>query len=106
VALRDRYEARVRRLVERGMTERVFRRTDAKLAALCVLGAVNWTVKWYGPGGRGTLEDIGRRFAENLVRGLLAPGRRFTPASDEILEVVCMEEEHDGASDRHVRRQW
>ena len=45
---------------------------DAKVAALAVLGALNWTVKWYQPGGARTAAVIGAEFADLLVRGLLA----------------------------------
>jgi hypothetical protein len=37
-----------------------------------ILGALNWTVKWYQPGGRRSADSIGEEFADLLVRGLLA----------------------------------
>ena len=49
------------------------------MAALVVLGAVNWTVKWFRPGGGMSARDIGRETAEMLVRGLLPPGAGLTP---------------------------
>jgi len=73
-ARRDEYEAAVRRLVAGGVTDGTFRAVDAKTAALAILGAVNWTVKWFRPGGGQDARRIGDEFAEQLVRGLLAPG--------------------------------
>lgn len=70
--LRDRYEAAFRSVIQLGVEAGVFRETDAKVAALMILGALNWTVKWYQPGGRRSVDSIGEEFAELLVRGLLA----------------------------------
>lgn len=69
---RDRYEGMVRALVTDGIAAGVFRKVDARTATLAILGAVNWTVKWFWPGGRRSARQIGRDFAEHLVRGLLA----------------------------------
>lgn len=74
LAMRDRYEEIYRDLVEEGVRQGLFRPLDAKLAAMALLGAVNWTVKWYRPEGELAAGDIGRSFADILVRGLLAPG--------------------------------
>ena len=71
---RDAYERSVREVVEAGMASGVFRRSDAKVAALALLGAANWTVKWFRPGGGKSAGEIGRECAEILVRGLLAEG--------------------------------
>ena len=67
---RDEYEAIVRRVIERGRRTGAFRDVDAKVATLAILGAVNWTVKWFQPGGDRTAESIGQEFAEILVSGL------------------------------------
>ncbi len=74
MAQRDEYERNLRRLIEEGMDRQVFRPVDAKVAALALLGAVNWTVKWFRPEGGKSAREIGREAAETLVRGLLAPG--------------------------------
>ena len=76
-AQRDRYEARIRKLVRQGIAEGVFRPADPKLVTLAILGAVNWTVKWYRPRGAKSVRTVGREFAAHLVRGLLAPGREL-----------------------------
>ena len=71
---RDEYEAAVRRLIAAGTEEGTFRDVDPKTAALAILGALNWTVKWFRPGGSKSAGEIGTEFAEQMVRGLLAPG--------------------------------
>jgi AcrR family transcriptional regulator len=71
-ARRDEYERAFREILEEGIAEGVFRPADAKVSALAILGAVNWTVKWFRPDGGKTAREIGREHAELLVRGLLA----------------------------------
>ncbi|MEJ2085992.1 MAG: TetR/AcrR family transcriptional regulator, partial [Acidobacteriota bacterium] len=48
---RDQYESSIRAVVKDGADRGVFRSTDPKVATMAVLGAVNWTVKWFHPGG-------------------------------------------------------
>ncbi len=76
--LRDRYELRIRRLIAEASEAGLVRpEVDAKVSALCVLGAANWTVKWYRSGGRLSLETIAAEFADQLVRGLLVRPEAF-----------------------------
>lgn len=79
LAQRDEYERILRRLIEEGMDRQVFRQVNAKVAALALLGAVNWTVKWFRPDGGKSARQIGSEAAETLVRGLLAPGVDAAP---------------------------
>lgn len=75
---RARYEDVLRAVIEEGRARGIFRpEVDAKLATLAMLGAVNWTVRWYDPSGGKSARTIGREFAEVLVRGLLVPGVLF-----------------------------
>ncbi|HEX6901005.1 MAG TPA: TetR/AcrR family transcriptional regulator [Thermoanaerobaculia bacterium] len=69
---RDRYELAFREIIEEGIAAGVFRPADPKVNALAILGAVNWTVKWFRPDGGKSAREIGRECAELLVRGLLA----------------------------------
>ena len=74
MARRDEYEAFYRAVIEEGMRDGVFRSVDAKVTSLAILGALNWTVKWYRPDGERSAFEIGGTFADFFVRGLLAPG--------------------------------
>jgi AcrR family transcriptional regulator len=71
-ARRDEYERAFREIIEEGIAAGVFRPADPKVSALAILGAVNWTVKWFRPNGDKSAREIGRECAELLVRGLLA----------------------------------
>lgn len=50
-------------------------RTDANLtlARLFILGALNWTVEWFKPGGR-SIEDVAREFSVVVIDGLVGSG--------------------------------
>ena len=77
LAQRDAYEETFREVVRQGAEEGLFRRVDPKLAALTLLGALNWTAQWYRPGGGKTARELGEEMADLLVRGLLADGKRL-----------------------------
>jgi AcrR family transcriptional regulator len=61
----------MRRLFEDVITEGVKRRelavTDAKIAALAIIGMCNWTYEWYRPRGRLTPAALADELAERAV---------------------------------------
>ena len=71
IAKRDAYEHAVRDLVATGMKRGEFENGDASLVTRAILGAVNWTARWYRADGTLTPEAIADAFADYLVRGLL-----------------------------------
>ncbi len=71
VARRDAYERTVRSIVAQGVRRRVFRPCDPALVTRALLGALNWTAKWYRPEGGTPPAGIADAYAEYLVRGLL-----------------------------------
>lgn len=71
---RDAYETAYRETIADGVEQGVFRPADAAVVAMAILGALNWTVKWYRQDGSKSSPEIGRDFADLLVGGLLAPG--------------------------------
>jgi TetR/AcrR family transcriptional regulator len=75
LAKRDRYEEGVRQLIGRGIRTGEFVPYDPTLAARAVLGALNWSVRWFSPEGRLTATEIAEGFASYLIRGLLANPR-------------------------------
>lgn len=83
VALRDDYERAIRRLIADGIASGVFRKLDPGTAALAILGALNWTVKWFRADGEKSAAEIGAEFADLLLAGLTAP------ASDPASGVSC-----------------
>jgi len=70
VAKRDRYERLMRGIVSKGIRAGAFRRRDPKLVTLAILGAINWTIKWYRPDGGQSATKIAREFADYLIKGL------------------------------------
>ena len=85
---RDRYESSLRRIVEDGIANGVFRATNPKVAIRALLGAVNWTVKWFQPKGALSSSDIGHQFADMLVSGLLEAGQQLRRPRADQLEVI------------------
>lgn len=81
IAARDRYERELRRILASGMRRGVFRKTDAKIAAFAVLGAINWIARWYRPEGALQAGELGDRFADLFLNGLEPASPAPTPRS-------------------------
>jgi AcrR family transcriptional regulator len=69
VARRDAYEREVRGVLEAGMAAGDFRPLPAKLATLAFLGALNWSVVWWRPGGGWGVDDVADAIADLHLRG-------------------------------------
>jgi TetR/AcrR family transcriptional regulator, cholesterol catabolism regulator len=67
---RDAYEQAVRGIVDDGMKRGEFARGDAALVTRAMLGAVNWTARWYRPDGPQSVDQIADGLADYLVKGL------------------------------------
>lgn len=68
------YVAMVRDLIRIGQDQGGFRRDlDPTVAALSMLGSVNWTYRWYRPDKRAPAE-VARQLSEICVFGLVAEG--------------------------------
>jgi len=70
---RDRYEAVYRNLIQDAVETGHFVSADPGVAARAILGALNWTVKWYRPDGDRECTQIAHEIAAIMVRGLAAP---------------------------------
>lgn len=71
-AQRDTYEGFVRTIIADGIAAGEFRDdADVDMAARLVLSAGNWVYAWYRVGGSLSSTEIGRRYTELLVRGLI-----------------------------------
>lgn len=71
IARRDRYEHEVRRLIAEGIKSGVFARCDPALVTRALLGALNWTARWYRPGGGLSTSAVAAQYSDFLIRGLL-----------------------------------
>ncbi len=67
---RDRYEREVRALVAEGIQAAEFAPCDAALVTRAMLGAVNWTSRWFRPDGSKPVAEIAESLSQYLVRGL------------------------------------
>ena len=72
IAKRDRYERGLRRLVAGGIRDGAFVPCDAKLVTRAMLGAINWTARWFRADGPRAAGDVAEDVAEYLIRGLAA----------------------------------
>jgi len=71
VADRDVYDGWVRELIRDGQQEGVVHEDiDPKLAAMALLGMMNWTYQWYDPDGSVTPHGLARSFADLALAGL------------------------------------
>lgn len=65
------YEAGVVELIAEGQAAGVLRaELDPRLAALTVLGALNWIHRWYRPSDPTAADEIAEQFASVLLSGL------------------------------------
>jgi AcrR family transcriptional regulator len=67
---RDQFDRGLRRVVQEGVEQGLFRPVDVKLVSFAILGAVNWIRRWYRPDGPSNSQEIADRFADFLLAGL------------------------------------
>ena len=70
IVRRDRFDRGIRQVLEEGMANHAFERSDPKLLAFAILGAVNWIPRWFDPGGPASSQEVADRFADYLIAGL------------------------------------
>jgi AcrR family transcriptional regulator len=71
VANADAYGKALLAIIQDGISSGAFRTDlDARLVMLGILGMHNWIHRWYVPGGRNSLNQIGDVFAEMVLSGL------------------------------------
>jgi TetR/AcrR family transcriptional regulator, cholesterol catabolism regulator len=72
-ALGLRYEAAFESIIREGLAAGEFRPDlDARLVMFAILGAINWTHRWFSPGGRLTGAQVGQSFADLFLNGVRA----------------------------------
>ena len=67
---RDRYERALRSLVAQGVERGEFAPCDTALVTRAMLGAVNWTARWFRPDGAQSAGEVAESISEYLVKGL------------------------------------
>lgn len=66
------YDFYVRCIMD-GIASGEFREVDPKIAAFAVIGAANWTSRWYSPSGPKTPREIAEIIADIVMQGLRKP---------------------------------
>ena len=72
IAMRDQFEAAVRKLIQEGASKGEFRRTNVALSGFAILGSINWMPKWYRPEGALKPRATAEWFADFFLRALKA----------------------------------
>ncbi len=67
---RKRYERLLAELVATGVECGELAPRPPRLVALALLGALNWTVKWFSPAGDKSATEVGEEFASLFLDGL------------------------------------
>jgi len=70
VALRDKFERRLRALVEAGIADGSIVRCSPRLVIFAAMGMVNWVQKWFDPGKEWSGAQIAVAITEILERAL------------------------------------
>lgn len=72
-----RYEAALGKITQEGVNAGEFREDlDDSLLKFAILGAMNWTHRWFSPGGRLTGAEVGEAFADYFLQGARRPRQR------------------------------
>jgi AcrR family transcriptional regulator len=72
VPVRDQFEALLRRLIQNGQDQGLFREeVDVKLTTISIFSMINGVPMWYRPRGGYTADKISTVYAENAVRLLM-----------------------------------
>jgi hypothetical protein len=70
VAMRDKFERGVRKIIDQGIASGEFRKIDARLAGFAILGSINWMPKWYRPDGKLPANRLADGFADFFMHAL------------------------------------
>ncbi len=70
--LRAEYEALLRGVIARGVTEGAFRDLDPAVTSRAVLSMLNWMVRWFRPGQGRKASDFAQDYCDLILRGMNA----------------------------------
>jgi TetR/AcrR family transcriptional regulator, cholesterol catabolism regulator len=68
VGLRSEMEGHFKSIIEQGMTEGLFKKTEVTLLSFAVMGMCNWMTQWYRADGRLSSEEIATIFSDTAMR--------------------------------------
>jgi AcrR family transcriptional regulator len=68
---RDKFESLWRDVINEGVNDRLFKVNDVAMTARALLGLMNWTLTWYRPDGKKSIQQIADDYSNLLLSGLL-----------------------------------
>ncbi len=76
VPRRDQFEIIWRDLIQQGVEAGLFTCEDIPLTVRGLMGVMNWTITWYRPDGRLSMDEISDSFASMFMNGLRNPANK------------------------------
>jgi AcrR family transcriptional regulator len=71
---RDRFESKWRDLIQEGVDDGTFRCKNIPLTVRGLLGVMNWTITWFRPDGKLSIEQVSDHFADVFLNGIMNNG--------------------------------
>ena len=71
LALRDRYESLLQKLLWEGMEQGILRQTDLKVSSFAIIAMCTEVASWFRPGGRLTVQQVIDIYTRMVTEGLL-----------------------------------
>ncbi|MGE4324483.1 MAG: TetR/AcrR family transcriptional regulator [Pseudodonghicola sp.] len=71
-----------RGILRHGISQGVFRPVDDRVAALAVIGLINWTLSWYAPDRGPSVQQVAAALSEQAVQSVAVPVRRADSFDD------------------------
>jgi AcrR family transcriptional regulator len=68
---RDKFEGLWRDVLNEGVRTNVFDLKDTGLAVRALMGVMNWTLTWYHPDGKKSIEQIADEYSDFILKGML-----------------------------------
>jgi AcrR family transcriptional regulator len=72
ISLRNLYEKNFVQILEEGVRSKIFSIQDVRIVSFCMLGAINWFLRWYSSSGRLTSKEIADAFVDFFMKGIIA----------------------------------
>jgi AcrR family transcriptional regulator len=67
----EKYEGLWLDVIKKGIKEKIFKdNIDPKISLFSILGAANWTLRWYRPEGKYSIRQISEMYADTILYGL------------------------------------
>ncbi len=68
---RDKFEALWRDVIAEGVSKKILRCDDPPMAVRALLGQMNWTITWFSPHGKKSIDRVADDYSNLLLNGLL-----------------------------------